>query len=98
MPRRKFAFWCDTALTENAPSDILSRMPISPSDKEDVISTVLIELERMFTVLTVRYPVTLPEHTLLLKKIEVAFRDGLSLVDQPQTKRISPFKAAADGF
>ncbi len=70
-------------------------MPISPSDKEDVISTVLIELERMFTVLSVRFPANLSNQTLLLEKIEAGFRDSLGKMDRPKTKPIFP---AADGF
>ncbi len=56
-------------------------MPISAADKEDVISTVVIELERFFTILSIRFPPDRSEQALLLEKIEAAFRASLKSID-----------------
>jgi hypothetical protein len=56
-------------------------MAISEVDRNDVISTVLIEMERMFTVLSARFPATLADQSQLLDKIEDTFRNSLINLD-----------------
>lgn len=56
-------------------------MTISPDDKDDVVSSVMIEMERMFTVLSIRFPPDHPDQALLLKKVETDFKAALETVD-----------------
>jgi hypothetical protein len=58
-----------------------SEMTISKAEKDDVIASVLIELERMFTILSNRFT---PEHTeqiLLLERIETALKSSLKAIE-----------------
>lgn len=57
-------------------------MTMSTTVKEDVVSTVLIELERMFTILSTRFPPELREQSLLVKKLEKSFKAALRSIDQ----------------
>jgi hypothetical protein len=58
-----------------------SEMAISQAEKDDVIASALIELERMFTVLSNRFT---PEHTeqvLLLERIETVLKSSLRAIE-----------------
>ncbi len=52
-------------------------MAISETERNDVILSVLIELERMFDILATQYPSQLDEHTELLGTIESTFKKML---------------------
>jgi len=66
-------------------------MPISKAEKQDVVSTVAIEMERMFAVLSERFPLDLREQALFLQKIEDAFKSSLVYIDL-STKGVSAAK------
>jgi hypothetical protein len=56
-------------------------MPISETDKNDIILTVEIELERMFTVLSNRFNRISPDESLFLQEIENALKATLTLIE-----------------
>jgi hypothetical protein len=56
-------------------------MPISVTDKNDIIQTVQIELERMFTVLSNRFNRLSPDESRILREIENAFKASLTLIE-----------------
>lgn len=64
-------------------------MKLSPVDREDVTSSVLIEMERMFGVLSERFRSTKTEKVLFLKEIEAGFKSSLGCTAEirPERKR-----------
>ncbi len=52
-------------------------MPLSESDRNDVILSVIIEMERMFDILATRYPPELDDQTEMLANIESTFKNML---------------------
>jgi hypothetical protein len=52
-------------------------MPVSDEDKQELIDSVSIELERMFTVLSGQFKPEQIDQLQLLEKIEAAFKASL---------------------
>lgn len=77
----KLSLECEAAHTRAVLLANLQFMQISNAEKRDVISSVLIEMERMFTVLCERFPVQCRDQNAFVHKIEADFKSKLVFLD-----------------
>lgn len=77
----QLAFMCDSAHIYNAALDILPSMPISKAEREELLTSVFIEMEKMFTILSNCVKPGHDDERLLLDKIETAFKSILPTIE-----------------